>query len=461
MTRVPMWTDRESADPSDGSPEGTEGSARDGADAEEPSVAPDPLGAYLRDIGRVSLLTAEDERRLARDIEAASYLAALRRRLEARGRRPTGCRITSELLCGVAGAAPVARALAAHLGVASPPTLRQVAADPLFRALLDGPTDQAAVGAVADATGQPPDRAQRGIVRLALDTRLLPPRVVDRLSLDTLEEDRAGARRLVAAVRLLPPLEPALGTHLTEVAERGARAHRELAEANLRLVVSIAKRYTSRGLSMEDLIQEGNMGLMRAGDRFDHRRGHKFSTYASWWIRQSITRAISDQSRTIRVPVHMVDTIAKLRGCQRRLVQELGREPSPEDLADALGCTPDRVRQIIRFSQATASLDQPLGDEGDSRLHDVVEDVAATPPFELASRQLLREQISDVLSTISERERRVVELRFGLLDHRSRTLEEVAREFGLTRERIRQIEARALRQLRSPERSDLLRDYLD
>jgi RNA polymerase primary sigma factor len=203
------------------------------------------------------------------------------------------------------------------------------------------------------------------------------------------------------------------------------------------------------------------MGLMRAGDRFDHRRGHKFSTYASWWIRQSITRAISDQSRTIRVPVHMVDTIAKLRGCQRRLLQEFGHEPSPQDLAQALGCTTDRVRQIIRFSQATASLDQPVGDEGESRLHDVVEDVAAALPFEVASQQLLREQIGEVLSTISERERRVVELRFGLLDHRSRTLEEVAREFGLTRERIRQIEARALRQLRSPERSDRLRDYLD
>ncbi len=203
------------------------------------------------------------------------------------------------------------------------------------------------------------------------------------------------------------------------------------------------------------------MGLMRAGDRFDHRRGHKFSTYASWWIRQSITRAISDQSRTIRVPVHMVDTIAQLRGCQRRLLQEFGHEPSPQDLAQALGCTTDRVRQIIRFSQATASLDQPVGDEGESRLHDVVEDVAAALPFEVASQQLLREQIGEVLSTISERERRVVELRFGLLDHRSRTLEEVAREFGLTRERIRQIEARALRQLRSPERSDRLRDYLD
>ncbi len=279
--------------------------------------------------------------------------------------------------------------------------------------------------------------------------------------LDPLAPDRAGPRHLVAALRQLPTLEPSLETHMEDVVRRGGSAHRELAEANLRLVVSIAKRYTGRGLSMEDLVQEGNMGLMRAGDRFDHRRGHKFSTYASWWIRQSITRAISDQSRTIRVPVHMVDTIAKLRGCQRRLLQEFGHEPSPQDLAQALGCTTDRVRQIIRFSQATASLDQPVGDEGESRLHDVVEDVAAALPFEVASQQLLREQIGEVLSTISERERRVVELRFGLLDHRSRTREEVAREFGLTRERIRQIEARALRQFRSPERSDRLRDYLD
>ncbi len=333
--------------------------------------------------------------------------------------------------------------------------------DPLFRAVLDGPTDQAAVDAVVDATGHSPDRAQRGIVRLALDTRLLPPPVVGRLMLDPLAPDRAGPRHLVAALRQLPTLEPSLETHMEDVVRRGGSAHRELAEANLRLVVSIAKRYTGRGLSMEDLVQEGNMGLMRAGDRFDHRRGHKFSTYASWWIRQSITRAISDQSRTIRVPVHMVDTIAQLRGCQRRLLQEFGHEPSPQDLAQALGCTTDRVRQIIRFSQATASLDQPVGDEGESRLHDVVEDVAAALPFEVASQQLLREQIGEVLSTISERERRVVELRFGLLDHRSRTLEEVAREFGLTRERIRQIEARALRQLRSPERSDRLRDYLD
>ena len=269
-------------------------------------------------------------------------------------------------------------------------------------------------------------------------------------------------RMYLKEIGKIPLLTPEEEIELALRMEQGDEdAKRALAEANLRLVVSIAKKYVGRGMLFLDLIQEGNLGLIKAVEKFDYRKGFKFSTYATWWIRQAITRAIADQARTIRIPVHMVETINKLIRVSRQLVQELGREPTPEEIAEVMNISEEKVREILKIAQEPVSLETPIGEEDDSHLGDFIEDQDVQAPAEAAAFELLKEQLDDVLETLTPREKKVLKLRFGLDDGRSRTLEEVGQVFGVTRERIRQIEAKALRKLRHPMRSKRLKDYLE
>ncbi len=300
-----------------------------------------------------------------------------------------------------------------------------------------------------------------GIVVADLESSLDDPvrmylREIGRVPLLSAEEEVKLAQRMERGK--VERLKPSPNRRLID---DGEEAQRRLTEANLRLVVSVAKKYIGRGMSLLDLIQEGNIGLIRAVEKFDYTKGYKFSTYATWWIRQAITRAIADQARTIRIPVHMVETINRLIRISRRLLQDLGREPTSEEIAEQMDITAEKVREIIKVSQEPVSLETPIGEEDDSHLGDFIEDHTALAPADAASHQLLKEQVEDVLDSLTERERKVLQLRFGLDDGRSRTLEEVGKEFHVTRERIRQIEAKALRKLRHPSRSRKLKDYLD
>ena len=313
--------------------------------------------------------------------------------------------------------------------------------------------------------------ADAGVTMLTGDPVLMYLKEIGKVPLLTAAEEIDLAMKIEAGVAAMEELDKAEDEgielerrekrRLSRIEQVGLDAKQQLIEANLRLVVSIAKRYVGRGMLFLDLIQEGNLGLIRAVEKFDYTKGFKFSTYATWWIRQAITRAIADQARTIRIPVHMVETINKLVRIQRQLLQELGREPTPEEIGKEMGLPPERVREIQKISQEPVSLETPIGEEEDSQLGDFIEDDAAVVPPDAASFSMLQEQLSKVLDGLAERERKVISLRFGLEDGHPRTLEEVGREFGVTRERIRQIESKTLAKLRHPSRSSKLKDYLE
>jgi len=429
---------------------------------EQHEVVDDPVRMYLHEIGRVSLLTAQDEKVLAKKIERGKHVNEVRQILQQRyGRPPSATEVMVAILKELAQISAIIPSLQKNLGLEPTTGFIESLLNTELRAGIDGELDRQLIQDIANQTVRYLSETEQMLIDLSKISALLTKEIIDAIGNNvTLSE----IENLVTSPDFLDSIqvhEKRLTDFLADIELEAEKAEAHLTEANLRLVVSVAKKHIGRGMSLLDLIQEGNIGLIRAVEKFDYHRGYKFSTYATWWIRQAITRAIADQARTIRIPVHMVETINKLLKVSRRLAQEHGREPTPKEIGEGMELTPDKVREIVKVAQLPISLESPIGEEEDSHLGDFIEDRRALPPVDAATKRLLKEQINEVLSTLTPREQRVLQLRFGLDDGRSRTLEEVGKEFNVTRERIRQIEAKALRKLRHPSRSRKLKDYLE
>jgi RNA polymerase primary sigma factor len=435
----------------------------DATKAENQEVWDDPVRLYLHEIGRVPLLTAGNEKTIARMIEIGKRVNLVKKGLEKDGRCVTASETYLEIIRELGRSWEIIIKLEENVGLDKNTGFRQIVTDEKFRGAIDGVIDQATVLAISEKLGlTDPQPVEQRLIALSVNSELLSEIVLaaigsraSLISIPLLVDNPEFIQKLEAR-------EADLCESLDKVTKEAGIAKAHLTEANLRLVVSVAKKHIGHGgMSLLDLIQEGSIGLIRAVEKFNAHKGFKFSTYATWWIRQAITRSIADQARTIRVPVHMIESINKLTRVSRRLSQEYGRDPTAIEIGREMGISPNKVREAIKIAQLPISLELPMGEEGDSQLGDMIEDRNAIQPIDNTTTQFLKDQISEVLLTLTPREQKVLQLRFGLEDGRSRTLEEVGLVFNVTRERIRQIEAKALRKMRHTSRSRKLRDYLE
>jgi RNA polymerase primary sigma factor len=421
----------------------------------------DPLHLYFHQMGRIPLLSVVDEKATARKIELGTHIFAVKFDLETKGIRPTASLVFQNIIRDFVQATEIIHRLREKLDLPQVTNFYQIVTDQKFKKTIDDVIDQLMVQSLADEMNLDPQLVESKITALSLEIAILPEFVLDAIGNKTALDDVPILLTEKEFVGKLDAEQVYLNEYLEDLESERNKAKDYLIESNLRLVISIAKKYGGHGMSLLDLIQEGNVGLMKAVEKYNLHKGFKFSTYATWWIRQSVTRGIADQSRAIRVPVHMVETMNKVVRATRDLTQDFGRDPTPEEIGKYLGLTTKKVREIGKLEQLPISLELPLGEDGENNLGDFITDRDAPQPMDGASDQLLKDEIREVLSTLTPREQRVLQLRFGLEDGWCRTLEECSLEFSVTRERIRQIEAKALRRLRHPSRSRQLREYLE